>query len=71
MKRYLLGEGLPGSLDPNTHAVHLDEKGPTEVAHAAKAFNAMPARIAAYLKERMQLLAAIFHDLQTPTAVIQ
>ncbi|MFI8479097.1 ATP-binding protein [Pseudomonas sp. NPDC078700] len=55
-----------GTLDPNTHPVQLDEKGPTEVAHAAKAFNAMQARIAAYLKERMQLLAAISHDLQTP-----
>lgn len=54
------------TLDPNTHAVHLDEKGPTEVAHAAMAFNSMQARIAAYLKERMQLLAAISHDLQTP-----
>lgn len=54
------------TLDPNTHAVHLDEKGPTEVAYAARAFNAMQARIAAYLKERMQLLAAISHDLQTP-----
>ncbi|MFJ3369584.1 sensor histidine kinase [Pseudomonas sp. NPDC086251] len=54
------------TLDPNTHPVLLDEKGPTEVAHAAKAFNAMQVRIAAYLKERMQLLAAISHDLQTP-----
>ncbi|MCU1763023.1 HAMP domain-containing histidine kinase [Pseudomonas sp. 14P_8.1_Bac3] len=54
------------TLDPNTHPVLLDENGPTEVAHAAKAFNAMQARIAAYLKERMQLLAAISHDLQTP-----
>ena len=54
------------TLDPNARPVHLDEKGPTEVAHAAKAFNAMQARIAAYLKERMQLLAAISHDLQTP-----
>lgn len=54
------------TLDPNTHAVPLDEQGPTEVAHAAMAFNAMQARIAAYLKERMQLLAAISHDLQTP-----
>ncbi|VVO94537.1 ATP-binding protein [Pseudomonas fluorescens] len=54
------------TLDPNAHAVHLDEKGPIEVAHAAKAFNSMQARIAAYLKERMQLLAAISHDLQTP-----
>ncbi|MBV7476454.1 ATP-binding protein [Pseudomonas sp. PDM31] len=54
------------TLDPNAHPVLLDEQGPTEVAHAAKAFNAMQARIAAYLKERMQLLAAISHDLQTP-----
>jgi signal transduction histidine kinase len=54
------------TLDPNAHPVHLDEHGPTEVAHAARAFNAMQARIAAYLKERMQLLAAISHDLQTP-----
>ncbi|MFJ5256686.1 ATP-binding protein [Pseudomonas sp. NPDC088414] len=54
------------SLDPNAHPVLLDEHGPTEVAYAARAFNAMQARIAAYLKERMQLLAAISHDLQTP-----
>jgi signal transduction histidine kinase len=58
--------GAVETLDPNAHPVLLDEKGPTEVAHAAKAFNAMQARIAAYLKERMQLLAAISHDLQTP-----
>lgn len=54
------------TLDPNTHGIHLDENGPAEVAYAAKAFNAMQDRIAAYLKERMQLLAAISHDLQTP-----
>ncbi|WP_053150612.1 ATP-binding protein [Pseudomonas sp. Pf153] len=54
------------TLDPNAHGMRLDEKGPTEVVHAAKAFNAMQDRIAAYLKERMQLLAAISHDLQTP-----
>jgi signal transduction histidine kinase len=54
------------NLDPNAHPVLLDEKGPTEVTHAARAFNSMQARIAAYLKERMQLLAAISHDLQTP-----
>ncbi|VVN81564.1 sensor histidine kinase [Pseudomonas fluorescens] len=54
------------TLDPNNHAIHLDESGPTEVAYAAAAFNAMQKRIAAYLKERMQLLAAISHDLQTP-----
>ncbi|MEX0164338.1 HAMP domain-containing protein [Pseudomonas brassicacearum] len=60
-----LAEGVE-NLDPNAHPVPLDETGPREVAYAARAFNSMQARIAAYLKERMQLLAAISHDLQTP-----
>ncbi|KAF1006966.1 MAG: Osmolarity sensor protein EnvZ [Pseudomonas fluorescens] len=54
------------TLDPNAHPVPLDETGPSEVAHAAAAFNEMQKRIAEYLKERMQILAAISHDLQTP-----
>lgn len=54
------------SLDPNTQVMRLDESGPTEVAQAAVALNAMQDRMAAYLKERMQILAAISHDLQTP-----
>jgi signal transduction histidine kinase len=54
------------NLDPNRPGVQLDESGPREVRYAAVAFNALQARIAAYLKERMQLLAAISHDLQTP-----
>ncbi|BDB19988.1 protein BfmS [Pseudomonas sp. CYM-20-01] len=54
------------TLDPNAHPTPLDETGPIEVAHAAVAFNAMQQRIAEYLKERMQILAAISHDLQTP-----
>ncbi len=54
------------TLDPNAHPTLLDENGPTEVAHAAAAFNEMQKRIAEYLKERMQILAAISHDLQTP-----
>ncbi|CAM4117471.1 Sensor protein RstB [Pseudomonas reidholzensis] len=53
-------------LDPNSPGPALDERGPREVRYAAVAFNALQARIAAYLKERMQLLAAISHDLQTP-----
>jgi len=36
------------------------------VAHAAQAFNAMQQRIAGYMKERVEILAAISHDLQTP-----
>lgn len=54
------------TLDPNAHPTPLDEQGPTEVAHAAAAFNQMQKRIAEYVKERMQILAAISHDLQTP-----
>lgn len=40
----------------------LVEDGPTEVAHAVRAFNEMQRRIAGYMLER----AAISHDLQTP-----
>jgi len=54
------------TLDPNNTNPPLDERGPAEVAQASAAFNAMQNRIASYLKERMQLLGAISHDLQTP-----
>lgn len=53
-------------LDPDAPGPLLDERGPQEVAYAARALNALQGRIGAYLKERMQLLAAISHDLQTP-----
>lgn len=54
------------ALDPNKDGPALSEAGPSEVAHAARAFNAMRERIAHYLEERVQILAAISHDLQTP-----
>jgi signal transduction histidine kinase len=54
------------ALDPNKKAARLEETGPKEVAYAATAFNAMRDRIAHYLEERVQILAAISHDLQTP-----
>ena len=54
------------ALDPNAKSAPLSEAGPSEVAHAARAFNAMRERIAHYLEERVQILAAISHDLQTP-----
>ncbi len=53
-------------LDPDQKSPLLDEAGPAEVAHAAVAFNAMQDRIAAHVAERMQMLGAISHDLQTP-----
>lgn len=54
------------ALDMSRKGQPLSEKGPSEVADAARAFNAMRARIAQYLEERVQILAAISHDLQTP-----
>jgi len=54
------------TLDPNRKGERLEESGPAEVAYAATAFNAMRDRIAHYLQERVQILAAISHDLQTP-----
>jgi len=53
-------------LGPDLKARALDEAGPTEVAHAARAFNAMQRRIAGYMAERVEILASISHDLQTP-----
>ncbi|MFS8046257.1 sensor histidine kinase [Rhizobium sp. BR 314] len=54
------------ALDPNKKGPALGDSGPSEVANAARAFNAMRDRIAHYLEERVQILAAISHDLQTP-----
>lgn len=54
------------SLSPTGGSPHLREGGPAEVAKAVSAFNSMQDRIALHLKERLQILAAISHDLQTP-----
>jgi signal transduction histidine kinase len=54
------------TLNPSAGGQYLQEGGPVEVAHAVSAFNAMQDRIARHLQERMQILAAISHDLQTP-----
>lgn len=54
------------SLNPSAGGQHLQEGGPVEVAKAVSAFNAMQDRIADHLAERLRILAAISHDLQTP-----
>jgi signal transduction histidine kinase len=54
------------AITPTNEGPRMAEDGPTEVARAAVAFNAMQDRIALYVKERLQILAAISHDLQTP-----
>jgi len=55
-----------GRLDPAKAVTPLPQDGPSEVAQAARALNALQARVAAHVAERMQILAAISHDLQTP-----
>lgn len=58
-------------LNPEASSDPLPESGPSEVARAATAFNAMQRRIAVYLAERLQILAAVSHDLQTPITRMQ
>jgi signal transduction histidine kinase len=54
------------ALGPEMNGTPLPEDGPNEVARAAAAFNAMQRRIAGHLAERIRIVAAISHDLQTP-----
>lgn len=53
-------------LGRNLDRAPLPETGPTDVAAAARAFNAMQAQLRRDLAERRHMLAAITHDLQTP-----
>lgn len=53
-------------LKPHAPAPLLPETGPQEVRGAASAFNAMQRRIADHIAERVRILAAISHDLQSP-----
>lgn len=59
-------ERAANSLGSDLRGETLPEDGPKEVARAATAFNAMQRRIAEQVAERIQLLAAISHHLQTP-----
>ena len=53
-------------LGDDPKAPEMPERGPAEVRRAIAAFNVMQRRIAAHLAERLQILAAVSHDLQTP-----
>jgi len=53
-------------LGKDIRAIPLDPEGPKEVALATHAFNRMQERIARLVENRVELLAAISHDLRTP-----
>jgi signal transduction histidine kinase len=61
-------EHAANSLGPDLRGDLLPENGPKEVVRTAIAFNVMQRRIAEQVAERIQILAAISHDLQTPIA---
>mgnify|MGYP003336094869 FL=1 len=44
----------------------LDEGGPLEVGRAARAFNAMQAKLDALISDRTRIFSAMSHDLKTP-----
>jgi len=53
------------------HTTPISLKGPKEVRDAAQSFNNMQEQIQRFVEERMQLVAAISHDLRTPLTRLQ
>ena len=60
-----LAEAADG-IGRNTATQPLPNNGPSEVRHAAIAFNAMQDRIRRLVEDRTEALAAMSHDLRTP-----
>lgn len=58
-------------LGRNLRAQPLREDGPTEVALAAAAFNAMQERLRRLVENRTEILAALSHDLKTPVTLLR
>lgn len=58
-------------LGKDIKAEPLLEAGPTEVAQAAHAFNAMQERLRRLVENRTQILAALSHDLKTPVTLLR
>lgn len=59
------------SLGEDINRPPLDERGPTEVRTAARAFNTMQSRLARFINDRTRVLAAMSHDLKTPLTRIR
>ena len=53
-------------LGSNINAAPLAESGSREMRQAARAFNSMQQRVRQFVADRIQLVAAISHDLRTP-----
>jgi signal transduction histidine kinase len=51
---------------PGGDGEDLDERGPMEIAQAARALNEMRARVRSLVDERTRMFAAVSHDLRTP-----
>ena len=55
-----------GRLGVDVKAPPMPEDGPVEVRSAARVFNEMQERIGRFIDDRLQMVAAISHDLRTP-----
>jgi signal transduction histidine kinase len=55
-----------GDLGNDLNRPPLNEGGPLEVSRAARAFNAMQAKLAALIADRTRIFSAMSHDLKTP-----
>jgi signal transduction histidine kinase len=54
------------ALGRNIDRPPLEERGPSEVARAAHAFNGMQTRLRRFISDRARIFAAMSHDLKTP-----
>lgn len=59
------------SFSTDINSAPLQIEGPAEIRQASDVFNTMQQRIRRFVNERMQILAAISHDLRTPLTRIR